>query len=318
MKITSFNKDVENISKLSDRPNIENGYTPNALKALFDKAGVDIKDYINSVLIGELTSTEENASGADRIGSAYIEALPGDTVQEKLTTLSSQVKDIANGAIPDGTVTPEKFAPDIASFLTSASIRAELFKNAEKSTFVVSRGGVYKFTLVGGGAGGGIQPTDSLKMLGGGGGASVILWRELNAGDVCELTVGAGGKGMQVEGTSLVSSAQGGGDTTLSINGVTIATAGGGVFGLETSAVATGGDINRRGGYPKSGGIKNTTGSAIEYTMGGDSLLGCGASYTTDVPGIGGGGFAGRYLGSGIYYCGYDGGNGFAMVEYLK
>ena len=49
MKITSFAKDVKNISKLSDRPNIENGYSPAALKELFDKAGVDIKEYINKI-----------------------------------------------------------------------------------------------------------------------------------------------------------------------------------------------------------------------------------------------------------------------------
>ena len=140
MKITSFSKDVENISKLSDRPNIENGYTANALKELFDKAGVDIKEYINTVLIEELASTADYSSGADRIGSGNIDTVPGETVQEKLTTLSVQVNNLANGVIPDGSVTPDKFSPEIANFLRTASIRAEFYGNVGKSTFVVERG----------------------------------------------------------------------------------------------------------------------------------------------------------------------------------
>lgn len=54
MAITLFNKDVENISQLSDLPNAEEGYSSAELKAIFDKAGVDIKDFINNSLIPEL------------------------------------------------------------------------------------------------------------------------------------------------------------------------------------------------------------------------------------------------------------------------
>ena len=54
MAITHFNTDVENVSHLSDLPNSEDGLTAAQLKAVFDKAGVDIKTYINSTLIPEL------------------------------------------------------------------------------------------------------------------------------------------------------------------------------------------------------------------------------------------------------------------------
>ena len=318
MKLSSFNKDVKNITKLSDRPNIENGYTANALKELFDKAGVDIKEYINTVLIEELASNTDNASGADRIGSGAIDTVYGDTVQEKLVSLSAQVNDLANGTIPDGSVTPDKFAPDIAAFLTSASIRASFIGSVGESNFVVERNGIYKFTIVGGGAGGGVQPSDSFLRLGGGGGAAAVLWLELKAGDSCVVNIGAGGKGMQVSGTDFVSAAQNGEDTTLTVNGVRVMTAQGGVFGTEVRAVATGGTLNYSGGYPMIGGVVNGSKTKIEFVLGGNSLLGYGATFSSDVPGIGGGGYGGKYIGSGIYYKGYDGGNGCAIIEYMN
>lgn len=54
MAYTLFDTDVENISGLSDLPNSEEGYTSAQLKAIFDKAGVDIKAYLNGTLIPEL------------------------------------------------------------------------------------------------------------------------------------------------------------------------------------------------------------------------------------------------------------------------
>lgn len=57
MAITLFNDDVENVSQLSDLPNAEQGLTAAQLKAVFDKAGVDIKKYINTSLVPELNDS---------------------------------------------------------------------------------------------------------------------------------------------------------------------------------------------------------------------------------------------------------------------
>lgn len=54
MAYTLFTADVENISGLSDLPNTEEGYTSAQLKAIFDKAGKDIKTFLNGSLIPEL------------------------------------------------------------------------------------------------------------------------------------------------------------------------------------------------------------------------------------------------------------------------
>lgn len=317
MKITSFSTDVENVSKLSNRPNIEEGLTADALKAMFDKAGVDIKNYINSVLIEELASLSEGASGARKIGSEPIDAVEGESVQEKLVSLATQLHALANSTIPDGTITPDKFQPEIAEFLKSASIRAQSYTTAGVHSFTVQRTGTYKLTLVGGGAGGGVSSTNHHHKLGGGGGAGLVLWIDLAAGDLCELVIGEGGAGLVSENYALVSQAQNGGDSVFSVNGSVVARAEGGKFSKSERAAAEGGTINCRGGYPKAHDTYGSSNPVIEFSIGGDSLLGTGSAYEGDPVGIGGGGFSGSQS-NGEYKSGYDGGSGGAIIEYIS
>ena len=54
MALTKMTKDVNNIQKLSDKPNEIDGLTSAELKERFDKAGADTKAYINSILTEEL------------------------------------------------------------------------------------------------------------------------------------------------------------------------------------------------------------------------------------------------------------------------
>lgn len=54
MALTKFTVDVNNIQALSDRPNEIDGLTSDQLKAKFDKAGADIKNFMNNILIEEL------------------------------------------------------------------------------------------------------------------------------------------------------------------------------------------------------------------------------------------------------------------------
>lgn len=57
MEYTTFNTNVENVSNLSDLPNENEGLTSAELKAVFDKAGSDIKSFLNGSLIPELNNT---------------------------------------------------------------------------------------------------------------------------------------------------------------------------------------------------------------------------------------------------------------------
>ena len=54
LNITNLTANVNNIQGLSDRPNTADGITAQELKALFDKAGADIKLYINSTQNDEI------------------------------------------------------------------------------------------------------------------------------------------------------------------------------------------------------------------------------------------------------------------------
>ena len=56
MAISLFNADVDNVSQLSDLPNSEDGLTSAQLKAVFDKAGTDIKTYINGTLVPQINT----------------------------------------------------------------------------------------------------------------------------------------------------------------------------------------------------------------------------------------------------------------------
>jgi hypothetical protein len=54
INITNLTANVNNIQALSDKPNTADGITAQQLKERFDKAGSDIKSYINNILITEL------------------------------------------------------------------------------------------------------------------------------------------------------------------------------------------------------------------------------------------------------------------------
>lgn len=54
INITDLTANVNNIQALSDKPNTADGLTAQQLKEKFDKAGGDIKEYINGTLIPEV------------------------------------------------------------------------------------------------------------------------------------------------------------------------------------------------------------------------------------------------------------------------
>lgn len=54
MPVTKFTENVNNIQALSDQPNTIDGLTSSELKQRFDKAGADIKTYLNNTLTEEI------------------------------------------------------------------------------------------------------------------------------------------------------------------------------------------------------------------------------------------------------------------------
>ena len=107
MAFTKLTTDVENIQKLADRPQL----SAQQLKAAFDGAGADIKQYLADTLVPEL----EAATAAESIGAAYIgdgDPHPENSrnVQAKLNYLYEQIKQTQIGQIPDRSIESIKIA----------------------------------------------------------------------------------------------------------------------------------------------------------------------------------------------------------------
>lgn len=74
INLTNLTANVNNIQALSDRPNTADGITAQQLKERFDKAGADIKDYINNTLIEEIEGYLRQAkSRMETIENNYVE-----------------------------------------------------------------------------------------------------------------------------------------------------------------------------------------------------------------------------------------------------
>ena len=87
MAFTKFEKDMAIISALDDEPNDVGGLTAAELKAKFDEGGQAIKQYLNDTLTPEA---------------------------ENQFATKDDVQGIVLGQIPDGSITADKLAPDLA------------------------------------------------------------------------------------------------------------------------------------------------------------------------------------------------------------
>lgn len=83
--LPKFTTDVNNIQALSDRPNEQDGLSSAELKAKFDKAVSDIKDYINNTLTTTLDTSLTEIDGE-------ISEITGETVEELFDTYMASVR----------------------------------------------------------------------------------------------------------------------------------------------------------------------------------------------------------------------------------
>lgn len=67
MALTKLTTNLNNIQALHDRPNVTDGLTADELKERFDKAGNDIKSYINNTLTEELDNVVATTYSKDEI-----------------------------------------------------------------------------------------------------------------------------------------------------------------------------------------------------------------------------------------------------------
>lgn len=147
MALTTFNEDMEIISKQSTYPNDADGMTPEELKAAHDKAGKLIKEYINNTLLKELGG----ASAAGSLGVGLVNGTDmGSTIQAALDALAAQIVQATIGTIPDKSIGESKFADLAVSTralgelaVTTAKLAAGAVTDAKLATGAVTRNKIY-------------------------------------------------------------------------------------------------------------------------------------------------------------------------------
>lgn len=119
-------ENLNNISQLSDEPNDvgTDALSSTELKERFDKAGNQIKQYVNETLIPYLESP-------DAAGDIGITEIPGltdaENVQDALVALKEQLDNTATGSIPDRSLTAQKIQAETitANELADSSVTAD-------------------------------------------------------------------------------------------------------------------------------------------------------------------------------------------------
>ena len=107
MAIPTMDLDLGIIQKLSDLPNAYDGLSAEELKAKFDEAGLEIKDWLNNTLIPALKAAGIPFDKTNEIDAANI--------QDAIVDVQAQIKDAATGTIVNGSVTKEKLAAELLS-----------------------------------------------------------------------------------------------------------------------------------------------------------------------------------------------------------
>lgn len=314
MGFTKFEKDISYVCALPDAPTLENGYTPKSLKQTFDRAGEDLKGFINESLIPELES------GSEKIGCKKIENINGNTLQSVLESLALKIQEIANGAVPDGSVTPDKFVDSVRDFITSGSLRRRVFLEAGEYTFTPTRSGVYKVEVQGAGGGGSLVASYPYKYsYGGGGGAWGSSYLTLEKGVEYIITVGRGGKGLVAVDGKRVSDAECGENSSVLCGDDILISAGGGKIKKHADGYATSekAEIKTFGGYPVFSNLSSD--GECEFRQGGASHFGQGALDENHGANAGAGGYGAKYSAVyNTYESGGDGADGAVIIEWVE
>lgn len=82
----------------------------NAVRECLQASADQLRDYINEILIPALESAAAGLSGAERIGSAEITGVTGETIYAQIANLKSQLDGVSQGAVSDGSITTAKLA----------------------------------------------------------------------------------------------------------------------------------------------------------------------------------------------------------------
>lgn len=108
MAFTQFDKDMNIVSKLADAPNVDDGLTPDQLKAKFDEGGKAVKEYINGTLLREVAEKPAFSGIVKTDGNGFSAAAPGTDYQAPLGDSS-----VTSEMLGAGVVTKDKLGSDV-------------------------------------------------------------------------------------------------------------------------------------------------------------------------------------------------------------
>ena len=112
MSLPRIEVDLGYVSKLDDNPNDVGGLDAAELKAVFDKAGLTLQEYINTTLIPQIESDIEAAAlGIGGGGQIGIDKLP----DKSIGTLKLEDGSVTTPILADGSVTGAKVVDGIAT-----------------------------------------------------------------------------------------------------------------------------------------------------------------------------------------------------------
>lgn len=171
MSIPRMTASTDNIQALADRPNDQNGMSAAELKAAFDKAGDDIKSYINNTLIPYLEGTD----AANGIGIDTISSLTAENVQDALAELAEQIADLreeihSSETAPVFSVTGGQYRYQESPAAGGVNWELALLSGTNATIRFTKMPTNIDVFLVGGGSNGGLGHIDSRYEYGGDGG----------------------------------------------------------------------------------------------------------------------------------------------------
>ena len=152
INLTNFTKSVDNIQKLSDKPNETDGLSAQGLKEKFDRAALDLKGFINGTLLKELEShlntqkqdTEKNTTeinsvkkNVENLNTDY--GITKDLVSQKINIYELSSTKVDTGKRKNGKIVYSILIPVT---LSNTEITIDLTElNIEK---IISWNGSYK------------------------------------------------------------------------------------------------------------------------------------------------------------------------------
>ena len=152
INLTSFTKSVDNIQKLSDKPNEADGLTAQGLKERFDRAALDLKSFINGTLLKELESHLNSQEQSTKTNTTEINGvkknvedlnndygITKDLVSQKINIYQLSSTKVDTGKRKDGKIV---YSISIPVTLSNTEITIDLTElNIEK---IISWNGSYK------------------------------------------------------------------------------------------------------------------------------------------------------------------------------